>query len=346
MDKFCNIRDVFSLVQSSTNQTIDPIYLNTIIQLAKNRQEKENLEEYWVGEDMNLAGFLILTNLLGKWYPIRVSDIAKFVDQKIKEKYAVTREDILGIISSAMEIKPTEDAKTNSEEKQTERRTKDAKPKKLAEDPDMYKIVQNALKKGMTKAEVMKKHKLTQRELTKYEGWKYWSESQRADHKAMLEYRRLHPTASNKETIEKGCGKDSAGYRFSLIPTPEEQEEYNRKFNEKSVPKAVIKDSDVKSLILSDEEKEAQQELYNKIKEIANARNVSPREVTIQFKNRLTRDYGIVIDQIKKDLMIKFRVNRGEGKAPNALEALVMSEYLPIAQSVLDTMLSESYVVK
>ena len=131
-----------------------------------------------------------------------------------------------------------------------------------------------------------------------------------------------------------------------LYPHKNNKKAYNAKKSEKSAPKAVIKGADVKSLILSDIEQEEQQELYNKIKEIASARNISPREVTTSFKARLTKDYGIVIDQIKKDLMIKYRVNQGEGKAPNALEAIVMSEYLPVAKSVLDNMLEESYTVR
>ena len=73
---------------------------------------------------------------------------------------------------------------------------------------------------------------------------------------------------------------------------------------------------------------------YDKIKEIANLRNVSPREVTTSFKARLTKDYGVVIDQIKKELMIKYRVNHGEGKAPNALEAIDTSTGHTVEPSV------------
>ena len=108
----------------------------------------------------------------------------------------------------------------------------------------------------------------------------------------------------------------------------------------------MIKGTDIKSLILSDKEKEEQEELYTKIKEIASARNIAPRDVTSLLKSRMVKDYGIVIEQIKKELMMKYRVNRGEGKAPNTLEAIVMSEYLPIAKSILDDMLTDSFSVR
>lgn len=341
--KFCSVNDVYDLVLKSTGNDIDRIYFKTTIDLM---QKKIGVSDKYVLTDdgMDLQSFLVLTGLLKSWYSIHTFDIAEFIEQKFREKYTVTSADILGIISKAIEERPREES-TNEVHK-----AKRGRPKKDAANPaaetDMYKTVQNALKKGMTKADIQKKYGLTQRELTEYEGHRYWSDSMKADHKAMLEYRRLHPDSSGKEAIEKGCGKTAVGYRFALIPSKEQQEAYNRACSEKPAPKAKIKGNDVKSLILSDVEQEEQQELYNKIKEIANARNISPREVSTSFKARLTKDYGIVIDQIKKDLMIKYRVNHGEGKAPNALEAIVMSEYLPVAKSVLDAMLEESYTVK
>ena len=89
------------------------------------------------------------------------------------------------------------------------------------------------------------------------------------------------------------------------------------------------------------EEQKEQQELYTTIKKIAEIEKRSPREVTTRFIERLKRNYGIVIDQVKKDLMMEYNVGRGEGKAPNALEALAMSKYLPVAKSVVATMLEE-----
>ncbi len=341
--RFCDIKDVYGLVLRSTGQNIDEIYFNTTVELMRKKIGKSNqftLTDEW----MDLRSFLVLSGQLKNWYSIHTMDIADFIEQKFREKYTVTSADILGIISKAMEERPKEEESLEIQSHKIGRPRKNAV--KPVNEKDMHKVVQNALKNGMTKTAIQKTYKLTQKELTEYEGYKYWSDSQKADHKAMLEYRRLHPDSSDKEAIEKGCGKDAVGYRFGLVPTKEQQEEYNQKVANQTVPKAVIKGTDVKSLILSDVEKEEQQELYDKIREIANARNVSPREVTTSFKARLTKDYGIVIDQIKKDLMTKFRVNRGEGKAPNALEAIVMSEYLPVAKSVLDSMLEESYTVK
>lgn len=333
---FCTIEDVRNLVYKCSSQVVDPLYMDKNIEMLRNKIGESN--KYTLSsEGMDLATFLALVNVLKGWYSIKFADVAEFIDRKFQEKYTVTSADILGLISKALD------------EKETVTKHKKGRPvKKLEPEPeiDMYKAVQKALKSGMTKAAVQKKYNLTQKDLVQYEGIKYWSNSQLADHKAMLEYRRLHPQATDKECIEKGAKRDAVGYRFALVPTKEQQEAYNTKKSEKPVPKAVIKGADVKSLILSDIEQEEQQELYNKIKEIANVRNVSPREVTTSFKARLTRDYGIVIDQIKKDLMIKYRVNQGEGKAPNALEAIVMSEYLPVAKSVLDNMLEESYTVR
>ena len=340
--KFCSVSDVYGLVLKNNGGNVDRIYFNTTIELMQKKigtSDKFVLTDDW----MDLQSFLVLTGMLKSWYSIQYFDIAEFIEQKFREKYAVTSADILEVISNAMRERVEE--KTEDVQNRKVGRPKKTAPESTGE-IDMYKVVQNALKKGMTKTEVQKKYGLTQRELTEYEGHRFWSDSQKADHKAMLEYRRLHPDSSNKEAIEKGCGKAAVGYRFALVPSNEQQEAYNRACSEKPAPKAKIKGNDVKSLILSDAEQKEQQELYDKIKEIANARNISPREVSTSFKARLTKDYGIVIDQIKKELMIKYRVNHGEGKAPNALEAIVMSEYLPVAKSVLDTMLEESYTVK
>ena len=343
-NRFCSIKDVYGLVLKSSEKNVDEIYFKATIELMKKKigtSQKYVLTDEW----MDLQSFLVLTHMLQDWYTIRTLDVAEFINQKFKEKYAITRDDILGIISSAMEEKPKKAANTESKSESA----KAVKKTVSLPEPkgDMHKVVQNALKNGATKTAVQKKYNLTQRELFEYMGYKYWNDACRADHKAMLEYMRLHPNASGKEAIEKACGKTAVGYRFALVPTKEQQEAYNRACSESAAaPKAKIKGSDVKSLILSDVEREEQQALYEKIKEIANARNVSPREVTTSFKARLTKDYGIVIDQIKKDLMMKFRVNHGEGKAPNALEAIAMSEYLPVAKSVLDAMLEESYTVK
>lgn len=343
MDKFCSVKDVYELLSKSNGAAIEPIYFSSTVDLM--RKKVVNDDKYGlVEDDMDLSSFLVLTSLLKGWYRIRAIDIAEFINQKFKEKYMVTKTDILEIISKAMEVPSVDNTKEPSKSQSKNKEipaTETSSSKK-----DMYKVVQSALKNGITKAELMKKYKLTQKELTMYEGYDYWSDEQKSDHKKMLEYFRLHPDASGKEAIEKGCGKTAVGYRFALIPTSEQQEKYNKKFNDKPAPKAVIKGTDVKSLILSDEEKNEQDALYSRIKEIANVRNCSPRDITSLLKARLVKDYGIVIEQIKKELMIKFRVNRGEGKAPNALEAIVMSEYLPIAKSILDDMYEESFSVK
>lgn len=342
-NKFCRVNDVYDMISKSSNQNVDQMYFNTTVKLAR-KKLGDSMHFNFTDEWLDLQSFLALVGFLKDWYQIYIVDVAEFIEEKFREKYTVTSADILGIISKAME------GKTNKEPDKETPKKKVGRPRKNSVMPtcekDMYKAVQNDLKNGMTKTAVQQKYGLTQKGLTQYEGYKYWNDSQRADHNAMLEYRRLHPDASNKETIEKGCGKAAVGYRFALVPTREQQDAYNEKVTKKPAPKAVIKGVDVKSLILSDSEREEQKELYDKIKEIANARNVSPREVTTSFKARLTKDYGIVIDQIKKDLMIEYRVNHGEGKAPNALEAIVMSEYLPVAKSVLDAMLEESYTVK
>ena len=344
MEKFCNVEDVFKLVAETAGAPVDPIFFNSTVELMRKRMGSYNFDT-----GLDLENFLVLTTLLKNWYRTPVHAIAEFIDKKFKEKYEVTRSDILGIISKAMEKDEPKEI-PESKTVNTNVTVKEPKPEKASEEKDMYKVVQNALKRGMTRTAIQKKYGLNQRELTQYEGYTYWSDSQRADHKAMLEYRRLHPNAGDSETIKEGCKKTLVGYRYALIPTKEEQEAYNQKVAAKPAakasPKAVIKGLDVKSLILSDEEKEEQQALYSKIKEIATARNCSARDITSLLKSRLVRDYGIVIEQIKKDLMIKYRVNRGEGKATNTLEAIVMSEYLPVAKSILDDMLEESYTVK
>lgn len=343
MDKFCSVKDVYELLSKSNGAAIEPIYFSLTMDLMR-KKVADDAKYGLVEDDMDLSSFLALTSLLKNWYRIRTVDVAAFIDQKFKEKYMVTKTDILGIISRAME--ETSAVETKKPLKPGIKKKEVIATETPSSERDMYKVVQNALKNGMTKIELMKKYKLTQKELTMYEGYDYWSDEQKSDHKKLLEYFRLHPDASKKEGIEKGCGKVAAGYRFALIPTSEQQEKYNKKFNDKPAPKAVIKGTDVKSLILSDEEKNEQDALYSKIKEIANVRNCSPRDITSLLKARLVKDYGIVIEQIKKELMIKFRVNRGEGKAPNALEAIVMSEYLPIAKSILDDMYEESFAVK
>lgn len=364
-DKFCSIEEVRNLFQRCNGQPLDPLYFNATMEMFRKNVETSN--DYFIDEGgMNLQSFLVFTSLLTKWYKISSTDIADFIDQKYKDKYAITKEDVLGIISKAVEVKAIDDQIGKPEPiKETSAdiplRRRAGRPRKISAeiDPnteaDMYRIVQRCLKNGMSKAAIQKKYKLTQGDMTKYEGYEYWTDSQREEHKAMLEYRRLHLDCSGKEAIEKGAGKSASGYRFSLVPTKEQQEAYNCKIAlissakqqpTKPAPKAKIKGNDVKSLILSDEERKEQEALYSKIKEIAEARNTSSRDITSLLKSRLVRDYGIVIEQIKKDLMIKFRVNRGEGKAPNTLEAIVMSEYLPIAQSILDDMLTESYAVK
>lgn len=350
--KFCSVKDVYGLVLKCAEQDIDKTYFETTVELMKKKIGTSS-QFVLTNEWMDLRSFLILVSLLKDWYDISAIDIADFIEQKFKEKYTVTSADILGIISKAIEERPKE------EKPKEVRKGKVGRPRKNNPEPsseeDMYKVIQNALKKGATKVSLQKKYKLTQKEITQYAGYDYWSNSQRADYKAMLEYRRLHPKSSDKEAIEKGSGKTAVGYRFALVPTKEQQEAYNcqsalisskKLQHEKPAPKAKIKGTDVKSLILSDEEQKEQETLYSKIKEIAGARNCSSREVTTLLKSRLVRDYGIVIEQIKKDLMIKFHVNRGEGKAPNTLEAIVMSEYLPVAKSVLDSMYEESFAVK
>lgn len=360
---FCSLKDVYDLVFNSANANVDPIYFNRLIEMVN--QRVSSAEEYvFEDENMNLAFFMLLIRHLQQWYHIRAVDIANFIERKFKEKYVISKSDILNVISQAMAdddattvkigstVAPTKlldnfikTRKDESQEKTSENTTEDT-PKDTS---DMFKIVQGELKNGMTKAEVREKYNLNQRELTMYEGPKYWTSEQKSDHKTMLEYMRCHPGCSNKEAIEKGCKKQATGYRYALVPTKEQVEEYVKKVSEKPTPKAVIKGTkvtDVKSLILSDTEKEEQQALYSKIKEIATARNSTTTAITSLLKSRLVKDYGIVIEQIKKDLMIKYRVNRGEGKAPNALEAIVMSEYLPIAKSILDDMLTESFSVK
>lgn len=344
MEKFCSVEEVYVLVEKGAGEPVDSLFFNSTINMMCLKCERN-----FTDTGMDLADFLVLSSLLQTWYKINTCDVADFIDKKFKEKYEVTRTDILGIISRAME-KEVPAEKTEEEPKKSKKAMTKIKPKDddtIEPEKDMYKIVQKSLKSGMTKVEVQKKYGLSQRELVQYEGYAYWSDEQKADHKAMLKYCRTHPDASKKELIEKGAKKSASGYRYSLVPTKEQQEEYNKKISAKinEPPKASIK-GDIKSLILSDTEKEEQQELYSKIKEIANARNCSPREITSLFKSRLVRNYGIVIDQIKKDLMIKYKVNRGEGKAPNTLEAIVMSEYLPIAKSVLDSMYEESFNVK
>ncbi len=338
-EKFCNVDEVRDFILKSIGSDVDLSYFETTLKFMNNNASANAEKFVFTGEGMDLQSFLVFTRILKDWYDINFVHIAKFIDTKYKEKYSVTKAEILGAISRAM----TDDVPVERS------RPKVGRPKKgkpLKENDDMYKKVQTELKNGSSKSYIQRKYNLTQSELVKYEGQKYWNDSQRADHKAMLEYRKNHPSCSDKEAIEKGCGKAAVGYRYSLIPTAEEQEAYNQKANAKPVPKAVIKSTDIKSLVLSDEEKAEQQYLYDKIKEIANARMTSTREITMLFKSRLLKDYGIVIDQIKKDLMIKYNVSRGEGKAPNALEAIAMSEYLPIAKSVLDDMLSESYTIK
>ena len=320
MSKFCTVQDVYNFVFLTTGNTVNVPYLNA-----------SSLED-----ELDLKAFLFTSRLLQDLYDVRLSDIADFIDKKFKEKYTVTSADILGIISKALEEKPMVEPVVEI------KKPKRGRPKKKAISDDMYKLVQDALESGMSKSAVQRKYNLTQTELTKYEGYKYWSDDQKADHNYILEYRRLHPLCSVREAIEKGCGKKAVSYRYMLVPTAEEQEHYNKSFEIKEPsPKAVIKNGYVKSLILSDVEQEEQQKLYEIIKEIAEIRKASPREITMQFKTRLTKDYGIVIDQIKKDLMMKYNIGRGEGKAPNALEAIVMSEYLPVAKSVLETMLEE-----
>ena len=317
--------------------------------MAKKKTD-QSFKYFITDEWMDLPSFLACMHHLREWYSISYVDVGEFIEKKFTEKYRLTRNDILNVISSAMETnKPTVVTEKTEVTTETPKSKPGRKPK--AVDVDMYKTVQNALKNGMTKAEVQKKYKLNQRELTQYEGIKFWSDSQKEEHRQMLEYRRLHPDASDKECIEKGCKKSCVGYRYALVPTKPQQDFYNEHYKqnavkEKQAPKAVIKGTDIKSLILSDKEKEEQEELYTKIKEIASARNIAPRDVTSLLKSRMVKDYGIVIEQIKKELMMKYRVNRGEGKAPNTLEAIVMSEYLPIAKSILDDMLTDSFSVR
>lgn len=330
MNKFCSVKDVCDFVFATTGRTIDTSYL-----ILGNPED-----------EMDLKTFLLVSRITQDLYDVRLSDISDFIDQKFKEKYTVTSADILSIISKAVEEKPLESVTVVKENIKTpgplKRRV--GRPKKNIQaipNNDMYKAVQRDLANGMVKAAVQKKYNLTQLELTRYEGYKYWSDEQKSDHDALLEYRRTHPKCSAREAIEKGCGKAAASYRYALIPTAEQQEEYNNKFITKASPKATIKNGYIKCLFLSDEEQKEQQELYTTIKKIAEIEKRSPREVTTRFIERLKRNYGIVIDQVKKDLMMEYNVGRGEGKAPNALEALAMSKYLPVAKSVVATMLEE-----
>lgn len=334
------MKEVHELVMKSTGQVIDPLYFNTTVDLM--RKKIEGTTKIMFTEDaMDLPAFLVLTNLLKSWYDIGIIDMAEFIERKFRDKYTVTSADILGLISKAVAEASNEKATSEPRKARRGRPRKDLD----AAEKDMYKIVQTALNNGMTRTAIKNKYNLNQADIVRYGGAKYWNDEQRKDHDKMLEYRRLHPACSNKEAIEKGCGKASAGYRFALVPTAEQQDAYNAKFAEKGVvkevPKATIK-GDFKSLMLTDAEKKEQQALYEMIKEYAASKRISPREATTELKTRLKRDYGIVIDQIKKDLMIKYNVNRGEGKAPNALEAIVMSEYLSVAKSVLETMVEES----
>ena len=331
VNKFCNVKDVYELVLISTGKTLDTSYLN-----LGNPEDK-----------MDLKTFLFVSRMMQDLYDVKLSDISDFIDRKFREKYTVTSADILGIIKAAIRTMPADEPiKAGGEQKASTHLTrKIGRPKKNSRtesNNDMYEIVQRELSMGVSKATIQKKYNLSQLEITKYAGYEYWSDEQKNDYNTILEYRRTHPGCSSREAIEKGCGKDAASYRYALIPTAEQQEEYNNKFITKDSPKAVIKTGYVKSLLLSDSEQKEQQGLYEIITEIADIKKSSPRDITKIFKERLTRDYGIVIDQIKKDLMMKYNIGRGEGKAPNALEAIVMSEYLPVAKSVLATMLEES----
>lgn len=353
---FCSVNEVRDFVVRTVGANSDTNYFETTLSYMLDRSPANKDNCTFTEEEMDLQGFLVFTNLLRNWYDFDHTHIANFINQKFKEKFSITKSDIIDVISKSLtEFSPSKTKTTKSKASKASKVSKvskvskskgKTKEKPVNKNADMYKIVQDELKNGFSKIYVQKKYKLTQRELTIYEGKSNWSDSQIAAHKKMLEYIRKHPTCTPKEAIEKGCGDKPTGYRYALVPTKEEQEEYNLQFNKKAAPKAAIKLPDIKSLVLSDNEKKEQQALYDKIKEIASAREVSTKNITALFKARLTKDYGIVIDQIKKELMIKYNVNRGEGKAPNMLEAIVMSEYLPIAKSVLDDMLSESYAIK
>ena len=191
MNKFCRVKDVCDFVFATTGRTIDTSYLTL-----------GNPED-----EMDLKTFLFVSRMTQDLYDVRLSDISDFIDQKFKEKYTVTSADILSIISKAVEEKPLESVTAVKENIKTpgplKRRV--GRPKKnihAIPNDDMYKVVQSALANGMSKAAVQKKYNLTQTELTKYEGYKYWSEEQKDDYNTILEYKRTHPNCSVKEAIE------------------------------------------------------------------------------------------------------------------------------------------------
>lgn len=352
--RFCSVGDIQTLVIKSTGKAIDPIYFNAIADLM---QLKGDLVNFEISDnEMDFKSFLVFTNLLNSWYNIQISDMADFIEQKFREKYSVTSADLLNVLLGAVENRPAETALIEKEpidvpseeysiqevvsEVKSKGKKRGRKPRKSSlekEEKDLYKLVQSSLKKGMTRQAILKKYNLTQQELTQYEGFKYWSQGQKADHLAMLEYRRTHPDCTNSEAIEKGAKKPICGYRFALVPTQEQQQAYNNKIAAKEAKKT----EQFKSIPLSESEEEEKKYIDNKIREIAVTNRIPPRDVETMLKMRLTKDYGIVINQVKKDLMLKYDIHRGEGKAPNAIEAIVMSEYSSLAKSILEDMSNE-----